>query len=472
MDMRRGLLCAAVLLAISAVPALSVRETKYYDILGVAADADEATIKKAYRRQALRYHPDRNPDKPDAEEKFREIAAAYEVLIDTEKRQIYDRYGEKGLENNGQGGGHTGGGHAFHFQHGDPFNIFETVFGNMGGGGGGGGQRMHFQFGGGGGRGGHHHHHQQQQHQQQRQGGGESLYANDALIQELDEDTFPEGDGEGWVWLVELYAPWCGHCRQLAPKWRKVAEALHGVVRVAAVNCDAQQALCQGQRIKGYPTIRAFKAGRWIEYKGDRSAGAIKDWALALLPTDVIRTVSKAAHLEEFLKISGGGGGGAAKGASSARWGAGMLLFTSKAETSALYKSLAMRYKGKLAFGEVRSAHAELSKRFGVTTYPTLLAVCGGDEKATVVYTDEMKNSKLTKFLNSFYGGKKCAEAIKLDATTDFSKLRVGQLKQLLQAKGVACDNCLEKGDYVKKLQEVVAVGAESGEKASPRNEL
>jgi len=452
MYVRRRLLCAAVLLAMSAVPALSVRETKYYDILGVAADADEATIKKAYRRQALRYHPDRNPDKPDAEEKFREIAAAYEVLMDSEKRQIYDRYGEQGLENNGQGGGHPGGGHAFHFQHGDPFNIFETVFG--GGGGGGGGQRMHFQFGGG--QGGHHH---QQRRQQQHQGDGESLYANDALVQELDDDTFPEGDGEGWVWLVELYAPWCGHCRQLAPKWRKVAEALHGVVRVAAVNCDAQQALCQGQKIKGYPTIRAFKAGKWIEYKGDRSAGSIKDWALALLPTDVIKIVSKAPQLEEFLNLSGGGGG-AVKGANSARWGAGVILFTSKSETSALYKSLAMRYKGKLAFGEVRSSNAELSKRFGVTSYPTLIAVCGGDEKAVVMYTDEMKNSKLTKFFNSFYGGKKCAEAIKLDANTDFSKMRVSQLKQLLQAKGVACENCLEKGDYVKKLQEIVAVGA------------
>jgi protein disulfide-isomerase A6 len=89
-----------------------------------------------------------------------------------------------------------------------------------------------------------------------------------------------------------------------------------------------------------------------------------------------------------------------------------------------------------------------------------LIALCGGDEKATILYTDEFKNSKLTKFLNGFYGGEKCAEAIKLDADTDFTKMRVSQLKQLLQAKGVKCENCLEKGDFVKKLLEVVAGGA------------
>lgn len=175
-----------------------MRETKYYDVLGVAPDASDATIKKAYRRMALQYHPDRNPDKPDAEEKFREIAAAYEVLSDAEKRQTYDRFGEAGMQQGGPGG--PGGGGGFHFQHGDPFNIFENVFGM----GGGGGQRMHFNFGGGGGFGGGGFH----QQQQQQRGGGGSLYKDDALVQELDEDTFPEGDGEGWIWLVEFYAPW------------------------------------------------------------------------------------------------------------------------------------------------------------------------------------------------------------------------------------------------------------------------
>mgnify|MGYP006293484053 CR=1 FL=1 len=70
----------------------------YYDILGIDRGASEKEIKKAYRKCALEYHPDRNPDDPEAAEKFKEAAQAYEVLSDPEKRELYDRYGEEGLK--------------------------------------------------------------------------------------------------------------------------------------------------------------------------------------------------------------------------------------------------------------------------------------------------------------------------------------------------------------------------------------
>jgi molecular chaperone DnaJ len=69
----------------------------YYEILGVARDADARQIKQAYRRLAMEHHPDRNPDRPDAEDKFKEAAEAYEVLSNPEKREIYDRFGHEGL---------------------------------------------------------------------------------------------------------------------------------------------------------------------------------------------------------------------------------------------------------------------------------------------------------------------------------------------------------------------------------------
>src|SRR4051812_50140408 len=70
----------------------------YYEVLGVNRDADEETIKKAYRRLAMKYHPDRNPDNPKAEELFKEAKEAYEVLCDSAKRAAYDRYGHAGVD--------------------------------------------------------------------------------------------------------------------------------------------------------------------------------------------------------------------------------------------------------------------------------------------------------------------------------------------------------------------------------------
>jgi molecular chaperone DnaJ len=79
----------------------------YYEVLGVSKGADESEIKKAYRKLALKYHPDKNPDDASAEEKFKEAAEAYEVLSNTEKKAQYDRFGHAGM---GSGGGFGGGG--------------------------------------------------------------------------------------------------------------------------------------------------------------------------------------------------------------------------------------------------------------------------------------------------------------------------------------------------------------------------
>ncbi|MDI6845920.1 MAG: molecular chaperone DnaJ [Candidatus Saccharicenans sp.] len=95
----------------------------YYEILGVSRTATAEEIKKAYRQAALKYHPDRNPGNKEAEEKFKEAAEAYSVLIDPEKRAIYDRYGHQGL----QGHGYEG----FHSFDSSIFQDFEDILGNF-----------------------------------------------------------------------------------------------------------------------------------------------------------------------------------------------------------------------------------------------------------------------------------------------------------------------------------------------------
>lgn len=116
----------------------------YYEILGVPKDADEATLKKAYRKVAMQYHPDRNAGDKAAEEKFKEAAVAYEVLNDPDKRARYDRFGHAGLDGMQGGGGHGFGGGGMTME--DIFAQFGDVFGE-------GGSPFDAFFGGGGGRG-------------------------------------------------------------------------------------------------------------------------------------------------------------------------------------------------------------------------------------------------------------------------------------------------------------------------------
>lgn len=118
----------------------------YYEILGVAKNATDDELKKAYKKVALKYHPDRNPGDKEAEEKFKEAAEAYDVLHDSKKRELYDRFGHDGLSGAGMGGGaYSAGGMDLN----DIFSMFGDIFGGRGGFGGfsgfggfgGGGQR-------------------------------------------------------------------------------------------------------------------------------------------------------------------------------------------------------------------------------------------------------------------------------------------------------------------------------------------
>lgn len=102
----------------------------FYEILGVDKNADENTIKKAYRKLAMQYHPDRNPGDKAAEEKFKEAAIAYEVLSDADKKARYDRYGHAGLENMGGGGGRGFSGEGMTME--DIFEHFGHMFGDSG----------------------------------------------------------------------------------------------------------------------------------------------------------------------------------------------------------------------------------------------------------------------------------------------------------------------------------------------------
>ncbi|KAG2453652.1 hypothetical protein HYH02_001865 [Chlamydomonas schloesseri] len=479
----------------------------FYKLLGVEKDADEATIKKAYRRQALKWHPDRNTDKKEAaEERFRDIAAAYEVLSDADKRRTYDQFGEEGLKHGGAGGpggpggpGGAGGpgGFNMHFQGGDPFEMFNMFFGGGGGGmgggmGGGGGQRRaQFNMGGmgggmgggfggmGGGMGGGH----------GGQGGhGGGLYDDDPHVQTLTKETFPVED-TAWVWLIEFYAPWCGHCKQLAPKWSAVAKSLKGVVKVGAVNCEEAKELCSAHGVRGYPTIQAFVPGSPSKpYNGDRSAKAISDWALDLVPSRVAQVTADPSLRQLLARCSGGGGSSSGgKGKDRAGWNACVMLISAKSETPHLLRALSVAYAGKVAFGEMRvgggskgaaggglsAPMAHVAAQLGVDVdveraagkLPLLLTICNGDLAVVDRFVGSLKSESLARHLDSYAAGKKCAKQVRLDAATDLAKFSAGQLKQLVKDKGLDCKGCTEKDDFVRRLKEFIAASAGAGEK-------
>ena len=102
----------------------------YYEVLGVSKDADDATIKKAYRQLAKKYHPDMNPGDKEAEKKFKEASEAYAVLSDADKRRQYDQFGHAAFEGGAGGAGGFGGG----FNGADFGDIFGDIFGDLFGG--------------------------------------------------------------------------------------------------------------------------------------------------------------------------------------------------------------------------------------------------------------------------------------------------------------------------------------------------
>ncbi|CEG49363.1 RxLR-like protein [Plasmopara halstedii] len=118
--MTRGLHLLSLLLAAACLVALSTANKDYYEVLGISRDASTAETKRAFRKLSLKHHPDKNPGDENAAKKFAEVASAYDVLSDEEKKAKYDRYGEEGLNSAGGGGGH------------DPFDIFSQFFGGGG----------------------------------------------------------------------------------------------------------------------------------------------------------------------------------------------------------------------------------------------------------------------------------------------------------------------------------------------------
>ncbi|KKK25162.1 hypothetical protein AOCH_003473 [Aspergillus ochraceoroseus] len=173
--------------------------------------------------------------------------------------------------------------------------------------------------------------------------------------------------------IVEFYAPWCGHCKNLKPAYEKAAKNLEGLAKVAAVNCDedANKPFC-GQM--GAPCRRL---------PGPRTAKGIVDAVVDKIPNHVARVTDKG--LDEWLS----------KDEELPK----AILFTEKGTTSALIRAVAIEFLGGLKVAQIRSKESSAVEKFGITGFPALVLLPGG-EKEAIIYDGELKKGPIVEFLS------------------------------------------------------------------------
>ena len=218
------------------------------------------------------------------------------------------------------------------------------------------------------------------------------LYTKSSPVLQVDAKTYPSLiAASNHTTILEFYAPWCGHCRNLQPAYEKAAKSLKGLAKVAAVDCDeeANKPFCGSMGVQGFPTLKIVKpgkkAGRPIveDYQGARSAKAIVEAVKEKIPNHVKRVGDK--DLEDWLKTNN---------ASSKA-----VLFTDKGTTSALLKAVAVDFLGGVDIAQVRSKEKTAVQTFGITSFPTLVLLPGGEQEA-IVYDGEMTKEGIVAFLS------------------------------------------------------------------------
>uniref|UniRef100_A0A8C2F472 Protein disulfide-isomerase A6 n=1 Tax=Cyprinus carpio TaxID=7962 RepID=A0A8C2F472_CYPCA len=249
------------------------------------------------------------------------------------------------------------------------------------------------------------------------------------------------------LWLVEFYAPWCGHCKSLAPEWKKAATALKGIVKVGAVDADQHNSLGGQYGVRGFPTIKIFGANKQKpeDYQGGRSGQAIVDAALNALRSLVKDRLGGKAGGSDYGKQSGGGAGNKKDVVeltddnfdrtvldSDDVW---MVEFFApwcghcknlEPEWKAAATEVKEQTKGKVKLGAVdATVHQGLASRYGIRGFPTIKIFRKGEEpedfqggrtrsdivaRAMDLYSDNIPPPQLQEILNEDVLKKTCED--------------------------------------------------------------
>ena len=219
-----------------------------------------------------------------------------------------------------------------------------------------------------------------------------SLYSKNSPVLQLDEKTYrSEIAASNYTSIVEFYAPWCGHCKNLQGPYEQAAKSLSGLAKVAAVNCDddVNKAFCGKMQIQGFPTLKIVKPGKapgkpMVEdYQGQRTSKGIVSAVKDKIKNHVKRLDD--GSIDSWIDTD--------KDKPKA------ILFSEKSLPTALLKALAIDFLGSISVGQIRKKDKALCKRFGVTTFPSILLLPGGDAEP-VTYDGKLDKQLLIDFLS------------------------------------------------------------------------
>jgi protein disulfide-isomerase A6 len=188
--------------------------------------------------------------------------------------------------------------------------------------------------------------------------------------------------------LVKFYAPWCGHCKSLAPVWEKAATSLKGLAKIVKVDCTTEQSLCGKFQVKGYPTLKLFKNNGKIvkDYQQAREATAIINFVTSEI-NDKVAKIKNDESLATFLE----------KEAALPH----VILFSEKSVVAPLYKALSSTFEGSLVLGAATNKVQSVVDKYGpFEKLPHILVI--STEKGVSHYSGEIALGPITKFLEEF----------------------------------------------------------------------
>ncbi|CAD8199025.1 unnamed protein product [Paramecium pentaurelia] len=358
----------------------------YYQLLGLKRGASEAEIKKAFKKQSLKYHPDKNKGNEEkAQKQFQKIVNAYETLKDPEKKKIYDQYGEEGVNKHEQQQQQQGGGGGgFHNFQGGFEEMFSQFF--RGGSGGGGRQQFHFNFGGNQGGSGF----RNQDFQEDGHAKKNNIFEN-TDVYTLDMSNLSRFYRREEVWVIYFYLP-NGEGQKHKKVVTELAEKYEGIFRVAAIDCEDDEALCEDEfQVKRYPSISIYASrlsAEPIKYKGKWEVNDLVKEAVDLMEDFVI--ILSGFNFQEYIEKSK----------------PKVILFTNKKSTPPLFKALSKEFKGKLEFAMIRQSERQLASIFKITEFPSLIVA--QNDQDFKVFEQDFRKDEIVKFLRQFaYGQKK-----------------------------------------------------------------